>query len=746
MAACRSSIVDCTRAEGIRAVTRIRLVRQAESGECGLAALAMVASAHGHRFTLRDLRRQLPSASRGTSFARLVQDAGALGLAAQAVEVEPANLNALRLPAILHWEHRHFVVLQSVGRRGDVVVLDPAVGRRVLTPVDVASGFTGYALELWPDGEPTLTRIPPSLSLRGYIAATPGFGRSVGLLLLLSLGLEAAALTAPLLGQWVVDRVIGQQQPELLGVLALTFAAFFTLQFLLGWARGLLAVRFGETLSFEWKRRIFDHLVRLPVRFFAHRHLGDVISRFNATDDIRRTLTSSALEAVLDALFGLAALAIMLYYAPLLAAIVVLAVCAYAAVRWVTWQPILQASEEGFAFSGKEHAHLVETLRAITPLKLFGAERERSERWKTLAGAVRERRQRVGTITSTLTALTTLIFGLETIAVFYFGASMVMTTGAGMTVGMLVAFVAYKAQFTARMSRFIDHVIDFRMLNLHFERLADIADETPESVDRDAVDTDATGTDASEDVTLIESAQAGHREDHGAAILELRDVWFRYADTEPWILRGVHLRVDAGEMLAIVGPSGSGKSTLLKLLLGLMPPTRGEVLYRGRPIEASGIAAYRKVVAAVMQDDMLLSGSVAQNICFFETDPDMARIEEASHKAGILRDVLQLPMGFDTQVGDLGNSLSGGQRQRLILARAIYRRPRVLVLDEATSHLDLAAEKLVGRELSAMALTRIVVAHRPATIRDAHRVLQLDGGILSPLVGGVAAIAEMSTA
>ena len=727
---------------------RVRLVRQAESGECGLAALAMVASAHGHRFTLRDLRRQLPSASRGSSFARLVQDAGALGLAAQAVEVGPADLNALRLPAILHWEHRHFVVLQSVGRRGNVVVLDPAVGRRVLTPAELARGFTGYAMELWPSGEPTLARIPPSLTLRHYIAATPGFGRWVGLLLLLSLGLEGAALTAPLLGQWVVDRVIGQKQSELLNVLALTFAAFFALQSVLGWARGRLAVRFGETLSFEWKRRIFEHLIRLPVRFFAHRHLGDVISRFNATEDIRRTLTSSALEAVLDALFGLAALAIMLHYSPLLAGIVVLAVGAYAAVRWVTWQPILQASEEGFAFSGKEQAHLVETLRAITPLKLFGAERERGARWAVLAGEVRDRRTRVATLTSTLGALSTLIFGLETVAVFYFGASMVIAPGAGMTVGMLVAFVAYKAQFTARMSRFIDHASDFRMLSLHFERLADIADETPECVDADVSPNADVSPEAAPPLGAVPEAGLGSSgcNDGDPPTLELRDVWFRYADTEPWILRGVQLRVDAGEMLAIVGPSGSGKSTLLKVLLGLMPPTHGALLYQGRPIEASGIAAYRRAVAAVMQDDLLLSGSVAQNICFFEAEPDTARLEEAARKACILNDVMQLPLRFDTEVGDLGSSLSGGQRQRIILARAIYREPRVLVLDEATSHLDMAAEQIVSRELSAMALTRIVVAHRPATIRDAHRVLRLDGGTLSPLEGGTAALAEFPTA
>ena len=736
-------------------MTRIRLVRQAESGECGLAALAMVASAHGHRFTLRDLRRQLPSASRGTSFERMIQDAGALGLAAQAVEVEADDISALRMPAILHWEHRHFVVLESVDRRGNAVVLDPAVGRRVLPPAEIASCFTGYALELWPHGTPTLARIPPSLTLRRYIAATPRFGRATGLLLLLSFGLEATALTAPLLGQWVVDRVIGQRQPELLEVLALIFAGFFSLQFLLGWARGSLAVRFGESLSFEWKRRIFEHLVRLPVRFFAHRHLGDVISRFNATEDIRRTLTSSAMEAVLDAVFGMAALAIMAYYSPLLAVVVVVAVSTYAAVRWATWQPIRQASEEGFAFSGREHAHLVETLRAITPLKLFGAEHERSERWKTLAGAVRDRRARVGTITSTLAALTTLIFGLETIAVFYFGASMVMQPMPTMTVGMLVAFVAYKAQFTSRMSRFIDHMIDFRMLSLHFERLADIADEVPETGAGDIVEGAGVSL-AFAPVRVREQVReqaamqareigpaANDEGGRGTPILELRDLWFRYADTEAWILKGIQLRVDAGEMLAIVGPSGSGKSTLLKVLLGLMPPTHGEVLYRGRPIEASGVAAYRRVVAAVMQDDMLLSGSVAENICFFAPDADQLRIEDATRKAGILDDVLRLPMGFDTQVGDLGSSLSGGQRQRLILARAIYRQPSVLVLDEATSHLDLATEKLVARALDAMALTRIVVAHRPETIRGAKRVMQLDAGTLSVLERGTAALAEV---
>ncbi|MEW6703791.1 MAG: peptidase domain-containing ABC transporter [Pseudomonadota bacterium] len=708
----------------------MRLVRQAESGECGLASLAMVASAHGRHFTLRDLRRQLPSASRGSSFARLVQDARQLGLGAQAVEVASTDLASLRLPCILHWEHRHFVVLQRIARHG-FVLLDPAVGRRVVPHQELQRSFTGYALELWPDGKPSLSRTPSSLTLRRYVAAIPRFRQSVALLTLVSLALEATALTAPMLGQWVVDRVIAHHQLALLDTLAMVFAAFFILQFALAWMRGTLAVRFGETLSFEWKRRIFEHLVRLPVRFFAHRHLGDVMSRFNATEDIRRTLTHSALEAVLDAVLALAALGIMLHYAPVLAGVVLLAVLAYAALRMATYRVLRQASEEGFAFSGRESAHLVETLRAITPLKLFTGERERTTRWMALAAEVRERRTRVATLSSALAAASALVFGLETVAVYYFGATLVLSPSPSLTVGMLVAFVAYKVQFTARMSRFIDHVGDFRMLSLHFERLADIADEPAESL---------------ETVAAPPPPLEANPCERGAPVLELRDVWFRYSDTEPWILRGVHLRVTPGEMLAIVGTSGAGKSTLLKVLLGLMPPTRGAVLFRGRPIEAHGIALYRREVAAVMQDDILLSGTVSQNICFFEAVPDLRRIEDAARRAGILDDVMQLPMRFETEVGDLGSGLSGGQRQRLILARAIYRQPQILVLDEATSHLDLASERFVTHELSAMALTRIVVAHRPATIRDAHRVLRLERGTLAPQEDGASTSAKLSIA
>lgn len=708
---------------------RMPLIRQAESGECGLAALAMVARAHGRRFTLRDLRLQLPSASRGTSFARLSDDARALGLGTRAVQVDAADLEALRLPAILHWEHRHFVVLEAVRPGGRVSVLDPALGRRELDRQSLQSGFTGYALELWPDGEATVAPMAPQLTLRRYVEAIPKFGRSAALLILLSLGLEATALTAPLLGQWVVDRVIALHRVALLDVLALVFIAFFALQFLLAWLRGRLSVRFGETLSFEWKHRIFDHLIRLPVRFFAHRHLGDVISRFNATEDIRRTLTSSALEAVLDALLGTVALIIMWQYAPLLALLVMLAVCVYGAARWMTWHRLMQASEEGFAFSGREHAHVVETLRAITPLKLFGAERERTAQWAGLAGRVRDLRTRVATLTSTLAAASALIFGLETVAVYYFGARMVLASEASMTVGMLVAFVAYKAQFTARMSRFIDHVGDFRMLRLHFERLSDIADETPEPHE---VPSERRGDIA---------AQAHSVPHPGTAALELRNVWFRWGDHEPWVLRGVDLRLEEGELLAITGRSGAGKSTLLKILLGLMRPTRGEVRFQGQPVDEVGLAAFRREVAAVMQDDLLLSGTVIQNVSFFDPQPDTARVQDAARRSAILDDIQQLPLGFETEVGDLGSSLSGGQRQRLILARALYRRPRLLVLDEATSHLDLAAERTIAAELEAMALTRVVVAHRPETLRRAHRILQLNEGVLLPVESGAASVA-----
>lgn len=267
----------------------------------------------------------------------------------------------------------------------------------------------------------------------------------------------------------------------------------------------------------------------------------------------------------------------------------------------------------------------------------------------------------------------------------------------GFSVGMVFAYLAYKAQFLGRAASLIDQAIAFRMLGLHLERLSDIA--------------------LAEQDTAFTQAPMKKQELEGR--IELRDVCFRYSPTDPYILDGVCLKVEPGEHVAIVGPSGGGKSTLIKIILGLLEPTSGVVLIDGVPLRQFGHANYRDQVGAVLQDDHLFAGSIADNIALFDEAPDMNQIIASAEAAAIHEDVLSMPMGYDTLVGDMGSSLSGGQKQRVLLARALHRKPRMIVMDEGTSHLDPAIESLVLNSLRRLAATRIVCAHRSGAIEAA---------------------------
>jgi ATP-binding cassette subfamily B protein RaxB len=299
-----------------------------------------------------------------------------------------------------------------------------------------------------------------------------------------------------------------------------------------------------------------------------------------------------------------------------------------------------------------------------------------------------------------------LLFGLERVAVVWVGALLVMDQR--FSVGMLFAFVAFKEQFALRVSALIDKGVELRMLRLQGERLADIVLAAPEDM----------GVPRLAD----RPAEAG---------IELRGVSFRYADNEGDVLRGVNLSIEAGESLAIVGPSGCGKTTLLKLILGIHGPQTGEVRVGGMPLAQLGLAQWRAMVGTVMQDDALLTGSVADNICFFDAVPDLDWMVECARMAAVHDEIEALPMGYHTLVGEMGSSLSGGQQQRLLLARALYKRPRVLLLDEATSALDVERERVVNQNIRRLALTRVIVAHRPETIASASRVVVLQDGRVS---------------
>ncbi|ALT77165.1 peptidase domain-containing ABC transporter [Paucibacter sp. KCTC 42545] len=699
----------------------MKLQLQAEAAECALASLAMICSAHGLHKDLADLRRLFHVSLKGATLQQLISHAASLGFSSRPLRLDLEELGELQTPCVLHWDLNHFVVLKKVLRGGKAaVILDPAVGERRLSMSEISRHFTGVALELSPNAEFKSQASAPKVSLRALTGKVMGLKRSLLQIFAVAVVLEMFAIVAPLFNQMVVDDVLTSGDRDLLSVLVIGFGLLLVVQTAVGLARSWMVMVLGQTLSLQWMGNVFAHLVRLPVDFFEKRHLGDITSRFGAVSAIQKTLTTATIEAVLDGLMAVAALVMMLIYAPTLCAVTVTAVAAYGLLRWAAYRPFRDAAAERLVVAAKENTHFLETLRAITPLKLFGREEARRARWQNLIVDVQNRDVRTAKMSIGFSTANTFIFGLENLLVLWLGAKLIMTgqqAGAvTMTVGMLFAYLSYKGQFTGRVSALINYAVELKMLGLHAERLADIALEPPEKDDAPANDLR-----------------------HLVPSIELKDVSFRYGEGEPWILRNANFRVEAGESVAVTGPSGAGKTTLLKIALGLLKPSEGEVLFGGMPVRQLGLQNYRRQIGTVMQEDALLTGSLSDNIAFFDVQPDQARIQACAELAQLHADICRMPMGYQTLVGDLGSGLSGGQKQRLLLARALYKMPRILALDEATSHLDLQNERAVTAALSSLPLTRLIIAHRPETIAGAQRVVIVREGQVMELARAVPA-------
>jgi ATP-binding cassette subfamily B protein RaxB len=693
-------------AERLRAGWRRKLpvLLQTEAAECGVACLAMIASYHGHAVDVATLRRRFAVSMRGATLAALMEVAARLGLETRAVRVELEDLRRLRTPCVLHWNFTHFVVLRRITARG-LTIHDPARGRRRVGRAEADKAVTGVALELWPSPRFTRRARAPAVGLRELIGSVQGLAGALAQILLLAATLETFVLANPLLVQWVVDHALTGADTDLLTLLALGFGLLVLFEQATAALRSVVIMHFEATLNVQWQANVLAHLLRLPLPYFEKRHLGDIVSRFRSIDAIQRTVTTAFVEAIVDGAMSVLLLVVMLCYSRLLAAICLAATALYVALRCAAHSPMRDARSEQIAAAAKQDSHFIETARGVRAIKLFARGGERREAWSSLlveqinAGL---RLQRVGI---GLRAGNGLLFGIEHVLVVYLGASLVL--GETLSTGMLLAFVAYQRQFASRVSTLIDKVAEVRLLRLHCERLGDIVLTAPE-------DDDGPGR-------LV-----GAEESRSGVAVRVRGLRYRYAEHEPYVLDGVDLDVAPGECVAIVGASGCGKSTLLNVLLGLLPPTAGEVTIAGvRPRELAGA---QRSVAGVMQGDCLFAGSVADNIAFFAGDADQRRIEACARLAAIHGDIAALPMGYNTLVGFMGSTLSAGQQQRVLLARALYARPAVLILDEATSHLDAQREAAIAAAVRALGMTRIIVAHRRETLAAADRIVRLEAG------------------
>lgn len=696
---------------------RLPLIRQTESAECGVACLAMIAGWHGYRVDLPTLRAQFNVSQLGMTFSQLMSCAERLHLSGRAVQLELEELHLLALPCILYWDMNHFTVLKRV--RGQTLELhDPARGQVKMSLREADRHFTGVAMELTPTHQFAAKDQRKKIRLMDLIGKTQGLKAALGRIFCFALALEVFALIGPLINQLVIDEVLVALDASLLTLIVIAMLLMAATQTLLELARQWATLTMAVNFNMQWTANVFHHLLRLPIGWFEARNMGDISAKFDAVDTIQDTLTTTLLEAFLDVLLVVGTLTMMFFYSAKLTLVALVAALVYGLLRLFWFSTLRKAAEDSWVAGTQESSHFLESLRGVLSLRVNGALTPRESVWRNLNVARRNAQLRESKLMMVYGIMQTVIGSVVGAAVLWLGASAVLA--GQFSVGMLVAYMSFQGRFSSSINGLIDKLVAYRMLDVYNERLADIVLAARE----DAASQAAGGAGGP-------SAACVWPSDRPA--LSLEQVSFSYAGIEREILSQVSLQIMPGEVVALVGASGSGKTTLAKLVLGLYPPTAGVIRTLGIEHRQADYQQVRQHIGVVLQEDQLFRGSIADNLTFFSSRVDKQKLSECARLAQLEQDIDKLPMGYQTLIGEMGGTLSAGQKQRLLLARALYKQPRLLILDEATSHLDINNEMLIGRTLRQLGLPILLIAHRPETIATADRVIELVAGRIRSL-------------
>lgn len=678
----------------------VPVVHQAESSECGLACLAMICGHYGKNIDLISLRQQFNLSARGATLAGINGIAGQLGMTTRALSLDLGEMGSLKKPCILHWNFNHFVVLVSV-RRQRFVIHDPARGRRTVGLAEMSQYFTGVALEIWPGSEFTAETVRNRIRLGRLIRSVQGIKGALIKIFSLSLVIESINLVMPVATQLVMDHAIPAGDRGLLTLICVGLLFFILLRAAVSMVRAWSSLVMATLINVQWKIGLFSHLIHLPLGYFERRKLGDIQSRFGSLDALQATFTTSVVGAMMDGIMVIGVLVMMVLYGGYLTWIVLGFTVVYVLIRLLTYGYYRQLSEESLIRSARASSYFMETLYGIATVKMQGMTERRSAHWLNLEIDTINTGIKVTKMDLFFGGINTFIAACDQAVILWLGASLVIDNQ--MTLGMFVAFGAFRGQFSDRVSSLTSFLLQLRMMSLHNERIADIAlNETDNQ---------------KPDRPYVAEMQPFS--------LETRDLTYRYDSQFPPVFSDLNITVMPGESVAIMGPSGAGKTTLMKVLCGLFEAGSGKVMVDGTDIQQLGINNYHKMIACVMQDDKLFSGSIRENIGGFADDIDELWMIECTRASYIHDTIMKMPMGYETLIGELGERLSGGQKQRIFIARALYRKPGLLFMDEATSHLDKESEEFVNQAIKKMNITRIIIAHRASTIKSADRVITI---------------------
>ena len=679
---------------------RLPVIRQATVTECGLACIAMIASYCGSADDLVSLRRRFGVSLKGATLQTLMRTSDALGLMARAVRCEVGEIRRLRLPCVLHWGLDHFVVLRKVSGR-QLVLHDPARGRVRASWAEADRKFSGVALEIAPGPEFRSAAPARRLRLTDLVSFDRSFVSSIAVVLLFALLSEALLLASPLYLQTVIDQVLLRGDHRLLHTLAIGFGTLALFQVLAGAMRQLMTQFLSQTIVFTLSSRVMRHLLRLPLSYFRARRVGDVQQRLASMARVQAFITEAAPAFALDVLFLIFVSVLLLSLDAALAILVFTPALLYMGWRLLIFPTTLEQAERLVRAEAATQTQLLESLRAVQSIRLLAGELERTRGWQTRFARRCNAQIRLGNLAIADNSVRQVVFqGLHIVVVCLLAQK---AMDGHLSVGTVSALVAYVSMFVTRWGGVINRAFEYRLLRVPLERLADIVFNEREA----------------------DSPIAGPLPRLRGAV-RASGLSFAYPGEEAEIISSLSLSVNPGEFIAVRGRSGCGKSTLLRLLAGIEQPTEGVLCFDDRPAAEWPAQAIRRQLGTVFQDDALIAGTLAENIALFDSDFNRGRVRRAARLAIIDAEIEKLPMGYETPIGDHGTALSTGQVQRLLFARALYRRPRLLLLDEFTSGLDEDTECLVVASLRRLQLTRIVVTHSPVVMRAADRGINLD--------------------
>ena len=679
---------------------RVPVIHQTETAECGLACLAMICGHFGKNIDLIYLRRKFNLSARGATLAGINGIAEQLGMATRALSLELDELRVLKTPCILHWDFSHFVVLVSV-KRNRYVLHDPARGIRYISREEMSRYFTGVALEVWPGSEFQSETLQTRISLRSLINSIYGIKRTLAKIFCLSVVIEAINLLMPVGTQLVMDHAIPAGDRGLLTLISAALMFFILLKAATSTLRAWSSLVMSTLINVQWQSGLFDHLLRLPLAFFERRKLGDIQSRFDSLDTLRATFTTSVIGFIMDSIMVVGVCVMMLLYGGYLTWIVLCFTTIYIFIRLVTYGNYRQISEECLVREARAASYFMETLYGIATVKIQGMVGIRGAHWLNMKIDAINSGIKLTRMDLLFGGINTFVTACDQIVILWLGAGLVIDNQ--MTIGMFVAFSSFRGQFSERVASLTSFLLQLRIMSLHNERIADIALHEKEE--------------KKPEIEIVA--------DMGPISLETNGLSYRYDSQSAPIFSALSLSVAPGESVAITGASGAGKTTLMKVLCGLFEPDSGRVLINGIDIRQIGINNYHRMIACVMQDDRLFSGSIRENICGFAEEMDEEWMVECARASHIHDVIMNMPMGYETLIGELGEGLSGGQKQRIFIARALYRKPGILFMDEATSALDSESEHFVNVAIKNMNITRVLIAHRETTLRTVDRVISI---------------------